>query len=37
MMREGFYIVHRSVFRMGMNRATLFYEEHQCELQFNST
>ena len=36
-MREGFYIVHRNVFRMGMNRATLFYEEHRCELKFKST
>lgn len=30
-MREGFYIVHRNVFRMGMNRATLLYEEHRSK------
>ena len=29
--REGFYIVHREVIRMGLSRARLFYQEYQCE------
>ena len=29
--REGFYIVHREVIRMGLSKARLFYQEYQCE------
>ena len=35
--KEGFYVVHRAMFRFGITRATQLYQEHKCKSSLHLT